>query len=129
VALGAAELLARFRFPSVCVGEGDLWATIVLSAGVRRAGGAIGGGAWELTLAAVDRARGGATLGRVIDARLMGAGLTMSRQGRVDRFRLRGAGEGDAGARCGGGMRPWRSGDLGPRGFWERSSTQCGGCG
>jgi len=102
-------------------------ATIVLSAVGAAAGGAIGGGALGLTSAVIGRAVG-ATLGRVIDARLMGAGADPVETGRVDRFRLAGAGEGDAVVRLWGGMR------LGGQVIWasrflERSSTSGGGGG
>ena len=68
-------------------------ATIVLSAVGMAAGASIGGGVLGLSSAVIGRAVG-ASVGRVIDQRLMGAGSEPVETGRVDRFRLSGASEG-----------------------------------
>ncbi len=68
-------------------------ATILLSAAGAVLGGAIGGSVLGLSTAVIGRAVG-ATLGRVIDQKLMGAGSGVVETGRVDRFRLMGASEG-----------------------------------
>jgi len=68
-------------------------ATIVLSAVGTALGGALNGQILGLTTAVLGRAAG-ATLGRVIDNRLLGAGADPVETGRVDRFRLTGASEG-----------------------------------
>ena len=73
-----------------------------------RGGCRIGGSAarcWGCRAAVIGRAVG-ATLGRVIDQRLLGRGSQAVETGRVDRFRLTGASEGapvapGRGARCG----------------------------
>ncbi|MDR9427525.1 MAG: glycoside hydrolase/phage tail family protein [Salibaculum sp.] len=79
-------------------------ATIVLSAAGMAAGGAIGGSVLGLSSAVIGRAVG-ATLGRVIDQRLLGAGSEPVEVGRLDRLRLTGAGEGTAIAQLHGRMR------------------------
>ncbi len=68
-------------------------ATIVLAAAGAAIGGSLGGGVLGLSSVLIGRAVG-ATLGRVIDQRLMGAGSEPVEHGRVDRFRLVGASEG-----------------------------------
>ncbi len=68
-------------------------ATIVLSAAGMALGGSIGGSVFGLSMATIGRAAG-ATLGRVIDQRLLGSGSDAVETGRVDRFRLNGASEG-----------------------------------
>lgn len=68
-------------------------ATLILSAAGLALGGSLGGSVLGLSTAVIGRAAG-ATLGRVIDQRLMGAGSEPVTTGRVDRFRLTGASEG-----------------------------------
>ena len=68
-------------------------ATILLSAAGAAIGGAIGGSVAGLSSAIIGRAVG-ATLGRAIDERLLGAGSDAVETGRVERFRLTGAGDG-----------------------------------
>ncbi len=68
-------------------------ATIVLSAAGMALGGSIGGSVLGLSMATIGRAAG-ATLGRVIDQRILGSGSEPVEVGRVDRFRLSGASEG-----------------------------------
>ncbi|MEJ6398047.1 baseplate multidomain protein megatron [Yoonia sp. 208BN28-4] len=68
-------------------------ATIVLSAAGLALGTSLGGSVLGLSAAVIGRAAG-ATLGRVIDQRLLGAGSEAVETGRVDRFRLTGASEG-----------------------------------
>ncbi len=79
-------------------------ATIVLSAVGMAAGASIGGGVLGLSSAVIGRAVG-ATIGRVIDQRLMGAGSEPVETGRVERFRLTGASEGAPVTRIYGRMR------------------------
>ena len=68
-------------------------ATILLSAAGAAVGAGFGGSVLGLSGAVIGRAIG-ATLGRVIDQRLMGAGSSAVETGHVDRFRLTGASEG-----------------------------------
>ena len=68
-------------------------ATIVLSAVGMAVGGSISGTVFGLSTAVAGRAIG-ATLGRVLDQRLMGAGSQAVETGRIERFRLTGASEG-----------------------------------
>lgn len=68
-------------------------ATIVLSAVGASIGAGFGGSVLGLSGAVIGRAVG-ATLGRVIDQRLMGGGSRAVETGKVDRFRLTGASEG-----------------------------------
>ncbi len=68
-------------------------ATIVLSAAGAALGGSVGGSFLGLSASVLGRAAG-ATLGRVIDARILGAGSPAVETGRIDRFRLTGASEG-----------------------------------
>ena len=79
-------------------------ATLVLSAAGLAVGGSIGGTVMGLSTAVIGRAVG-ATIGQAIDARLLGAGNEPVEVGRVDRFRLTGAGEGAAIPRLHGRMR------------------------
>ena len=68
-------------------------ATIVLAAAGAAIGGSIGGGVLGLSSVLIGRAVG-ATLGRVLDQRLLGAGSAPVEHGRLDRLRLLGASEG-----------------------------------
>ena len=68
-------------------------ATIVLGAVGGLVGAGFGGSVLGLSGAVIGRAIG-ATLGRVIDQRLMGAGSETVEVGRIERFRLLGASEG-----------------------------------
>ncbi len=68
-------------------------ATILLSAAGAAIGGGFGGSVLGLSGAVIGRAIG-ATLGRVIDQRLMGSGSSAVETGHVDRFRLTAASEG-----------------------------------
>ncbi|MGR3501008.1 baseplate multidomain protein megatron [Pseudaestuariivita sp.] len=71
-------------------------ATILLSVAGAAIGGAVGGSFLGLSAVAAGRFVG-ATLGRAIDARLMGQGSQPAvKRGQVDRFRLTGAGEGQS---------------------------------
>lgn len=70
-------------------------ATLLLSAAGAAVGSGFGGTVLGLTGAAIGRAAG-ATLGRVIDQRLLGMGAEPVETGRVERFRLMGASEGAA---------------------------------
>ncbi len=70
-------------------------ATLLLSAAGAAIGAGFGGTVVGLSGAVIGRAIG-ATLGRVIDQRLMGAGSDAIEVGRVDRLRLTSAGEGAA---------------------------------
>ena len=79
-------------------------ATVLLSAAGAAIGGSVGGSVLGLSAVAAGRFVG-ATLGRVIDQRLLGQGSDAIETGRVDRFRLTGAGEGDPVARVYGRMR------------------------
>lgn len=101
-------------------------ATIVLSAVGAAVGGSVGGTFAGLTAAAIGRAAG-ATLGRVIDQRLMGYGSEPVETGKVDRFRLTQTGDGAPIAQVYGRMR------LGGQVIWAsdflESSTTTGGGG
>lgn len=68
-------------------------ATLLLSAAGAAIGSGFGGAILGLSGAVIGRAIG-ATLGRVIDQRLLGAGSDPVDVGRIDRLRLTGAGEG-----------------------------------
>ncbi len=68
-------------------------ATILLAAAGAAAGAGFGGTVLGLSGAVIGRAVG-ATLGRVIDQRLMGGGSRVIETGKVDRLRLSGASEG-----------------------------------
>ncbi|MBC7158028.1 MAG: glycoside hydrolase TIM-barrel-like domain-containing protein, partial [Rhodobacteraceae bacterium] len=79
-------------------------ATILLAAAGASVGAGIGGSVLGLSGAVIGRAAG-ATLGRAIDQRLLGAGSEAVETGRIDRFRIMGAGEGGAIARVHGRVR------------------------
>lgn len=102
-------------------------ATIVLSAAGFAAGASVGGTVFGLSSAVIGRAFG-ATLGRVIDQRLLGSGSQAVETGRVERFRLTGASEGAPVTQVFGRMRVpgqviWASR------FQEQSTTSGGGKG
>ncbi|XDA96549.1 glycoside hydrolase/phage tail family protein [Sulfitobacter sp. LCG007] len=102
-------------------------ATIVLSAAGAAIGGSLGGSVAGLSSVVLGRAIG-ATVGRAIDQRLLGGGSDVVESGRVDRFRLTGASEGEPVARLYGRMRVggqviWASD------FLETSRTTGGGKG
>ena len=79
-------------------------ATIVLSAVGAAAGASVGGGVLGLSSVVIGRAIG-ATLGQVIDQRLLGSGSERVETGKVERFRLTGASEGAPIAQIYGRMR------------------------
>ncbi|MCU9838104.1 glycoside hydrolase/phage tail family protein [Ruegeria sp. WL0004] len=79
-------------------------ATILLSAAGAAIGGSIGGTVAGLSSVVLGRAVG-ATLGRVIDQRLLGSGASAVETGKVDRFRLTNSGEGNPVAQVHGRMR------------------------
>ncbi|MFD3191064.1 glycoside hydrolase/phage tail family protein [Sedimentitalea sp. HM32M-2] len=79
-------------------------ATILLSAAGAAVGGSVGGTLAGLSTVAVGRAVG-ATMGQVIDQRLLGTGSEPVETGRVDRFRLTRAGDGEPIAQVFGRMR------------------------
>ncbi|WBU57542.1 baseplate multidomain protein megatron [Paracoccus sediminicola] len=79
-------------------------ATILLSAAGAAIGSGFGGSVLGLGGAVIGRAAG-ATLGRVIDQRLLGAGAQAVETGRIDRLRLQTTGEGVAVPRIWGQMR------------------------
>ncbi|WP_417472002.1 baseplate multidomain protein megatron [Leisingera sp.] len=79
-------------------------ATILLSAAGAAIGGAIGGTVAGLSSAVIGRAVG-ATFGRMIDERLLGAGSDPVATGKVDRFRLTQASDGAPVAQVFGRMR------------------------
>ncbi|WP_299041169.1 glycoside hydrolase/phage tail family protein [uncultured Tateyamaria sp.] len=79
-------------------------ATVILSAAGAAIGGSVGGSVLGLSSVAIGRAVG-ATLGRVIDQRVMGQGSEVVEHGKVDRFRLSNSGEGAAIAQLYGRMR------------------------
>ncbi|MFT4149974.1 MAG: glycoside hydrolase TIM-barrel-like domain-containing protein [Paracoccaceae bacterium] len=70
-------------------------ATILLSAAGAALGAGFGGTVLGLSGAVIGRAVG-ATLGRVIDQKIMGLGSDAVEVGRIDRFRVMGASEGSA---------------------------------
>jgi hypothetical protein len=79
-------------------------ATILLAAAGAALGAGFGGTVLGLSGAVIGRAIG-ATLGRVIDQRLMGAGSEAIEVGQIDRFRLMGASEGSSVPQLWGRMR------------------------
>ncbi|WP_371227070.1 baseplate multidomain protein megatron [Roseovarius sp. 2305UL8-3] len=79
-------------------------ATVLLSAAGAAIGGSVGGTVMGLSMAAAGRFAG-AVIGKTIDQRLMGQGSDIVEQGRVERLRLTGAGEGDGMAQVFGKMR------------------------
>lgn len=102
-------------------------ATVLFSVAGAAIGGSVGGSLAGLSTIAIGRAAG-ATLGRVIDQRLLGQGGQAIETGKVDRFRLTGAGEGDPIPQLFGRMR------LGGHVIWasdflERTATSGGGKG
>ena len=102
-------------------------ATIILGAAGAAIGGSLGGGALGLSSVLIGRAVG-ATLGRVVDQSVLGAGSEPVEAARVDRFRVSGAGEGGAVAQVFGRMR------VGGQVIWcskfrEHVSTMGGGKG
>ncbi|BBU56033.1 hypothetical protein KU6B_22980 [Mameliella alba] len=68
-------------------------ATILLSAAGAAIGSSIGGSVLGLSMTAVGRFIG-ASIGRSLDQRLLGTGSEAVETGKIDRFRLTGAGEG-----------------------------------
>ena len=102
-------------------------ATILPSAAGAALGAGFGGTVLGLSGAVIGRAVG-ATIGRVIDQRLLGAGSEPVETGRVERFRLMGASEGAAISQVWGRMRVagqviWATQ------FQERTSSSGGGKG
>ena len=101
-------------------------ATILLSAAGAALGAGFGGTVLGLSGAVIGRAIG-ATLGRMIDQRLMGAGSEAIEVGRIDRFRLMGASEGSSVAQLWGRMR------VGGQVIWatefQENARQSGGKG
>lgn len=99
-------------------------ATLLLSAVGASIGAGFGGTVLGLSGAVIGRAVG-ATLGRVIDQRVMGAGADPVEVGRIERFRLTGASEGAAVARAWGRVR------LGGQVIWatrfQENATRSGG--
>ena len=79
-------------------------ATILLSAAGAALGGSVGGTILGLSMAAAGRFAG-AVIGRSIDQRLLGEGSDTVDNGRLERLRLTGAGEGDGIAKVYGKMR------------------------
>ncbi|WP_163849686.1 baseplate multidomain protein megatron [Pseudooceanicola aestuarii] len=79
-------------------------ATILLSAAGAAIGSSVGGSVLGLSATAIGRFAG-AALGRSIDTRLLGAGSAPVETGRLDRYRITGAGEGDPIPRLFGRMR------------------------
>ncbi|MFY0679794.1 MAG: glycoside hydrolase/phage tail family protein [Thalassovita sp.] len=79
-------------------------ATILLSAAGAALGGSVGGSVLGLSMVAAGRLVG-ASVGRVIDQRLLGGGSAAVETGRVDRFRLTAASEGEPVAQVFGRMR------------------------
>ena len=102
-------------------------ATILFSAAGAAVGGSIGGTLAGLSSVAIGRAVG-ATLGRVVDQKILGSGAEAVETGKVDRFRLTSAGEGDPITQLYGRLR------LGGQVIWasdfvEVSTTSGGGKG
>lgn len=79
-------------------------ATVIFSAAGAALGGSVGGTLAGLSSVAIGRAVG-ATLGRVVDQRLLGQGAQAVETGKVDRFRLTRSGEGEPVAQVYGRMR------------------------
>jgi len=102
-------------------------ATLVLAAAGTALGSAAGGTVLGLSMATVGRAVG-ASVGRVIDQRLLGAGSDAVETGRVDRFRLNSASEGTAVGQVFGRMRTSGQVIWATR-FAESSETTGGGKG
>ncbi|MGB3279000.1 MAG: glycoside hydrolase TIM-barrel-like domain-containing protein, partial [Pseudorhodobacter sp.] len=102
-------------------------ATILLSAVGAAAGAGFGGTVLGLSGAVIGRAVG-ATLGRVLDQRLLGSGSEAVATGRVERFRLTGASEGAPVPQIYGRMRTAGHVIWATR-FEETQTTQGGGKG
>lgn len=102
-------------------------ATILLSAAGAAIGAGFGGTVLGLSGAVIGRAVG-ATLGRAIDQKLLGGGSASIETGRVDRFRLTSASEGEGVARLWGRMRLPGQVIWATR-FIETARTQSGGKG
>jgi hypothetical protein len=100
-------------------------ATILLSAVGAAAGAGFGGTVLGLSGAVIGRAIG-ATLGRIIDQRLLGSGSEAVETGRVERFRLAAASEGTAVPQVYGRMRTAGQIIWATR-FEETSTTQTSG--
>ncbi len=100
-------------------------ATILLSAVGASIGAGFGGSVLGLSGAVIGRAVG-ATLGRVIDQRLIGQGSQPVETGRIDRFRLTGASEGAPVGQVWGRMRVSGQVIWASR-FLERARTSGGG--
>ncbi|MEM9343455.1 MAG: glycoside hydrolase/phage tail family protein [Pseudomonadota bacterium] len=79
-------------------------ATLVLSAVGAQLGVSLGGGVLGLSSAVIGRAVG-ATIGQVIDQKVLGTGSDPVERGKVERFRLNGASEGAGIAQVYGRMR------------------------
>lgn len=79
-------------------------ATLLFSVAGAAIGGSVGGTLAGLSSVAIGRAVG-ATLGRIVDQRLLGQGAQAVETGKVDRFRITSAGEGDPIAQIYGRMR------------------------
>ncbi len=92
-------------------------ATILLSVAGAALGSAVGGSFLGLSMTAVGRFIG-AGLGRALDQRLMGAGSETVETGRIERFRLAGAGEGAAVPQVWGRMR------VGGQVIWATEFTE-----
>lgn len=102
-------------------------ATLLLSAAGSALGAGFGGTVLGLSGAVIGRAVG-ATLGRVIDQKILGGGSDAVEIGRIDRFRLMGASDGAAVAQVFGRMRVSGQVIWATR-FQESSRTQGGGKG
>lgn len=92
-------------------------ATLLLSAAGAAVGAGFGGTVLGLSGAVIGRAIG-ATLGRAIDQRVLGAGSEPVDVGRIDRLRLTGAGEGGAIGQIWGRMR------VGGQVIWATQFTE-----
>ncbi|PSL20584.1 Gene Transfer Agent (GTA)-like protein [Shimia abyssi] len=79
-------------------------ATVVLAAAGAAIGGTLGGGVAGVSALAVGRLAG-ATVGRVIDQKILGSGSEAVESGKVDRFGISGSAEGSTTARVFGRMR------------------------
>ncbi|MGB5865909.1 MAG: glycoside hydrolase TIM-barrel-like domain-containing protein [Sulfitobacter sp.] len=101
-------------------------ATILFSAAGAAIGGSVGGTFAGLSSVAIGRAVG-ATLGRVVDQKILGSGAQAVETGKVDRFRITAAGEGDPIAQLYGRLR------IGGQVIWasdfEEITTVTGGGG
>ena len=103
-------------------------ATILLSAAGAAIGGGFGGTILGLSGAVIGRAIG-ATLGRAIDQRLLGVGAQSVETGKVERFRLTSASEGDVVGRVWGRMRVGGQVIWATRLFETKSVKKSGGKG